>query len=187
MFRRVLVSFMMLSAFGAPAAVWARPARGVVAGVSDRSLATEVADQVRAYAYYTIFDDVQGTVRDGVVTLTGKVTDPYKASQIAERVKRVQGVRDVDNKLESLPVSMFDNELRATIAARIYRDPMFWNYGVQPNPPIHIIVDHGRVTLTGVVTSEVDRRVAEATARGADGVFGVDNKLRLDAEMGAAE
>ena len=29
-----------------------------------------------------------------------------------------------------------------------------------PNPPIHIIVERGRVTLTGVVQSEVDRMLA---------------------------
>jgi hypothetical protein len=36
--------------------------------------------------------------------------------------------REVDNKISTLPVSVFDNQLRATIAGRIYRDPLFWNY-----------------------------------------------------------
>ena len=86
-----------------------------------------------------------------------------------------------------LPASIFDDELRATIASRIYRDSMFWNYAMQVNPPIHIIVDHGHVTLTGVVNSEVERRVAEVTARSTEFVFSVDNKLQLDREMGAAK
>jgi hyperosmotically inducible protein len=183
MFKRFLVSLVLLAAFGARGLAWAGPSASTVA--SDRWLATEIAGQVRNYVHYTIFDDVQGTVRDGVVTLTGKVTDPYKASQIADRVKRVQGVREVDNKLQSLPASIFDDELRATIARRIYRDSMFSNYAMQVNPPIHIIVDHGHVTLTGVVNSEVERRVAEATARSADFVFSVDNKLQLDREIAA--
>ena len=173
MFRRFFVSFIVLAALCVPAAVSAAPtlSSGGVAGVSDQSLAIEIGDQVRTYVYYTIFDDVQGMVSDGVVTLTGKVTDPYKATQIAKRVKRVQGVREVDNKIQSLPVSIFDNELRAEIAARIYRDPMFWNYAMQVNPPIHIIVENGHVTLTGVVNSEVERRVAggETADRIADG------------------
>jgi len=183
MFKRFFVSLVLLTAFATPAPAWAGPSAFTA---SDRSLATEIAGQVRDYAHYTIFDDVQGTVRDGVVTLTGKVTDPYKASQIADRVKRVQGVREVDNKIQSLPASMFDDELRATIARRIYRDSMFWNYAMQVNPPIHIIVDHGHVTLTGVVNSEMERRVAEATARSTDFVFSVDNKLQLDREMSTA-
>jgi osmotically-inducible protein OsmY len=155
------------------------------ADARDRALADDIADQVRNYVYYTIFDDVQGTVNDGMVTLTGKVTDPYKASEIAKRVKRVSGVRELDNKIVSLPVSMFDDQLRVVIANRIYGDAMFWNYGMQPNPPIHIIVDHGHVTLTGVVNSEVERRMAEASARNTDFVFSVVNKLQLDREIGS--
>jgi osmotically-inducible protein OsmY len=186
MFKRFFVSFILLAAFCVPATVWAAPTSGV-SGASDRSLANEISDQVRNYVHYTIFDDVQGTVHDGFVTLTGKVTDPYKATEIADRVKRVQGVREVDNKIQSLPVSIFDNELRAEISARIYRDPMFWNLAMQVNPPIHIIVENGHVTLTGVVNSEVERRVAEASARSADYAFSVKNNLRLDREIDATD
>lgn len=50
-------------------------------------------------------------------------------------------------------------------------------------PPIHIVVENGRVTLKGVVTSEVERRVAENTARGAFGVLGVENRLKLEREL----
>jgi hyperosmotically inducible protein len=185
MFKHFLISSILLAAFCVPAAVWAAPTTSGLSSASDRSLASEISDQVRTYAHYTIFDDVQGTVRDGFVTLTGKVTDPYKATQIADRVKRVQGVREVDNKIQSLPVSIFDNELRAEISARIYRDPMFWNYAIEANPPIHIIVENGHVTLTGVVNSEVERRVAEASARSADYAFSVKNNLRLDREIEA--
>jgi hypothetical protein len=64
-----------------------------------------------------------------------------------------------------------------------YRDPLFWNYAIQVNPPVHVVVDNGHVTLTGVVNSEVERRQAETIARTTPGVFSVDNKLRLDREM----
>jgi hyperosmotically inducible protein len=60
---------------------------------------------------------------------------------------------------------------------------VFWNYAIQVNPPIHVIVDHGHVTLTGVVNSEVERRVAEMKARDAFGSFSVENKLMLDNEV----
>jgi hypothetical protein len=32
------------------------------------------------------------------------------------------------------------------------------------DPPIHIVVDRGHVTLTGVVNSEVDRMIARSLA-----------------------
>ena len=149
----------------------------------DQQLANEIAKRVQEYVFYTIYDDVEGSVHDGVVTLTGKVTMPFKATEIADLVKRVPGVREVDNKISTLPVSIFDDQLRATIAGRIYRDPLFWNYAIQANPPIHIVVERGHVTLTGVVNSEVERRKAEAIARTTFGAFSVDNKLRLDREM----
>jgi hyperosmotically inducible periplasmic protein len=159
------------------------PDIAVMRGESDEILANEIAKRVRQYVFYTIYDDVEGSVHDGVVTLTGKVTMPSKASEIGDLVARVQGVREVENKISTLPVSTFDDQLRVTIASQIYRDPLFWNYAIQVNPPIHVVVDHGHVTLTGVVNSEVERRKAETIARTTFGAFSVDNKLRLDREM----
>jgi hyperosmotically inducible periplasmic protein len=151
--------------------------------VDDQMIANEVSRRVRQYVFYTIYDDVEGSVHDGVVTLTGKVTMPYKVSDIGDLVARVPGVREVDNKISTLPVSTFDDQLRVTIASQIYRDPLFWNYAIQVNPPIHVVVENGHVTLTGVVNSEVERRKAETVARTTSGVFSVDNQLRLDSEM----
>jgi hypothetical protein len=76
----------------------------------------------------------------------------------------------------------FDDQIRYAAAVRIYNDPLFWNYAIQVNPPIHIVVKHGRLTLTGVVMSEVERRKAELIARGVFGVLSVENKLRLEQE-----
>jgi hyperosmotically inducible protein len=158
----------------------------VMKAESDDILATEIAERVRRYAFYTIYDDIEGRVRDGMVTLTGKVTAPYKALDIADLVAKVAGVREVDNRIDTLPVSTFDDQLRSAIARRLYRDPLFSNYAIQANPPIHIVVDRGHVTLTGAVNSEVERRMAEVIARSAFGVFSVKNKLRLDSEMSSA-
>jgi osmotically-inducible protein OsmY len=51
-----------------------------------------------------------------------------------------------------------------------------------PNPPIHIVVERGRVTLTGVVGSNVDRMLARSLAT-QFGAFSVTNELKTDAEM----
>jgi osmotically-inducible protein OsmY len=79
-------------------------------GESDERLANEIAERVRHYVFCTIYDDVEGSVHHGVVTLTGKVTMPYKASDIGDLVARVPGVREVDNKISTLPVSTFDDQ-----------------------------------------------------------------------------
>jgi hyperosmotically inducible periplasmic protein len=150
---------------------------------SDDALVREVAAKVRQYVFYTIYDDIEVSARDGVIALTGTVSEPYKAAEIADLAARVHGVREVDNKIQAPPTSIIDEDLRFTIASRIYRDPLFWNYAIQPDPPIHVIVDNGHVTLTGVVHSEVERRTAEAIARATWGFFTVENKLRLASEV----
>lgn len=147
---------------------------------SDQTLADAIAERLRRYVFFSVFDDVNVEVNDGVATLTGVVTMPYKSQAMAKLASRVSGVQGVADKLEVLPVSGFDDSIRYAIAVRIYNDPLFWNYAIQVNPPIHVIVQHGRVTLTGVVISEVERRKAEVIARGAFGVLSVENKLRLE-------
>ena len=74
---------------------------------------------------------------------------PYKSQDLEQRVAKIDGVRQVKNDITTLPVSFFDDELRFRIARAIYGNSNFWRYGSMVNPPIHIIVDGGRVTLEG--------------------------------------
>jgi hyperosmotically inducible protein len=148
----------------------------------DFQVLKDVAASVDRYTQFTIFDDVSASVKDGVVTLTGKVTMPFKRDDIAKRVAAVAGVRTVLDRIDVLPVSQFDDDLRLRIARSIYGNANFWNYGIMPNPPIHIVVERGRVTLTGVVQSEVDRALARSLAT-QFGALSVTNALKTDAEM----
>jgi len=147
----------------------------------DLQVFNDISKTVNRYAYFSIFDDVDVAVKDGVVTLTGKVTMPYKRDEIAKRVAKVDGVSEVRNRIGVLPVSQFDDELRYRIARSIYGSGHFSNYS-RVNPPIHVIVDHGRVTLTGVVNSEVDRMLARSLAT-QFGALSVTNNLKTDAEV----
>ena len=151
----------------------------------DFQLLKDVATSVDRYTRFTIFDDINASVKDGVVTLTGKVTMPYKRDDIAKRVAKVDGVVAVNDRIEVLPVSSFDDVLRYRIARSIYGHSNFWNYAIMPNPPIHIVVEHGRVTLTGVVASDVDRMLARSLAT-QFGALSVKNELKTDAEIQAA-
>lgn len=153
-------------------------------GRKDFQVAKDIATSVQRYSQFTIFDDVSANVTDGFVTLTGKVTMPYKRDDIEKRIGKIDGVRGVDDRLSVLPVSQFDDELRYRIARSIYNNSSFWSYAIMPNPPIHIVVEHGRVTLTGVVQSEVDRALARSLAT-QFGALSVTNALKTDAEVGA--
>jgi len=125
---------------------------------------------------------VNASIENGVVTLTGKVTAPFKRDDIAARVARIEGVTRVQNDIGVLPVSPFDDDLRYRIARAIYGHSNFWQYAAMANPPIHIIVEGGRVTLTGVVNSNVERMLARSLAT-TYGAFSVRNELKTDAEM----
>jgi hyperosmotically inducible protein len=176
--RKSLVSVMVVVGLLLSGTAFAQPRK-------DLQVFNDVARQVQRYVYFTIFDDVGASVDQGVVTLTGKVTMPFKAKEIAKRAEKVDGVTKVINKIEVLPVSIYDDELRYEIARAIYGNPSFWQYAAMANPPIHIIVDRGRVTLTGVVNSNVERMLARSIAT-SFGAFEVNNDLKTDAEVRAA-
>jgi len=144
----------------------------------------DVAAQVRQYTRFTIFDDVNVSVDNGMVTLTGRVTMPFKKDDLEARVATVDGVVQVKNDLGVLPVSPYDDELRFRIARAIYRNPSFWNYAAMANPPIHIVVENGRVTLTGTVNNNVERMLARSLAM-TFGAFSITNNLKTDAEVQA--
>ncbi len=156
----------------------------IVADRRDAAIFKDIAKQVTTYTRFTVFDDVRASVTQGVVTLYGKVTMPYKRDDLARRVASVAGVRQVVNKIEVLPVSQFDDDLRYRIARAIYGNPSFWHYASMSNPPIHIVVQNGHVTLTGVVNNEVEKTLARALAAGFNS-FGVENELKTDAEARA--
>lgn len=187
---RLLSTWLIALALAAPAA--AAPViaasdgqRGTAAAApGNLPLFRDVQRQVLRYPNLTIFDSVHIGVHDGVVTLTGDVTMPYKSRDLERRVARVAGVTQVVNRIGVLPVSIFDNDIRVRLARSIYGNPNFWRYASMANPPIQIIVRNGHVTLEGVVNSEVDRMLARAVAN-QWGVFSFTNNLKTDAEARA--
>jgi hyperosmotically inducible periplasmic protein len=162
--------------------LWSGTAQASGGERKDLQIANDVSMAVNRYPNFTIFDDLTFAVRDGVVTLGGRVTPPYKRADIEKRVAGIEGVKDVRDRIGLLPVSPSDDALRRRIARSIYGNSNFWNYAEMPNPPIHIIVEHGRVILTGVVQSDVDRVLARSLAINFN-AFSVTNNLKTDAEV----
>jgi hyperosmotically inducible protein len=150
----------------------------IVRAESDEKLVIEVADKIQHYDLITLYDDIQGRVRNGIVYLGGAVTEEKKQADIIERVAKVKGVQAIDNKIVVLPANQSDDQLRVRIATAIYRDEAFVNYSMA-NPPIHVIVNNGHVTLTGIVRSELEKRKAVEAARFVNGVLALEDKVRL--------
>ena len=124
MLKKLMASVTVLALTGSAAFA------GSIEPRKDFQVFKDVASSVDRYTQFTIFDDVSASVKDGVVTLTGKVTMPYKRSDIEKRVAKVNGVVSVRDQITVLPVSQFDDELRYRIARSIYGNSNFWNYAI---------------------------------------------------------
>ncbi len=148
----------------------------------DVRLADDIGRSLTGYTRLTIFDDVNASVENGMVVLTGKVTMPYKKNDLDKRIAKIDGVRGFRSDISVLPVSQFDDQLRYRVSRAIYGNSSFWNYAAMANPPIHIIVEGGHVTLAGIVNSHVERMLARSLATGF-GEFSVTNALKTDAEV----
>ena len=123
-------------------------------------------------------DDFQGRVKNGIVYISGAVTEPKKLTDIVERVAKVKGVQAIDNKVAVLPINQSDDRLRVQIANAIYRLPEFERYSMA-DPPIHIIVDRGHVTLVGFVRAELEKRKAFEAARFVEGSLAIDDRVQV--------
>lgn len=140
----------------------------------------QVRKRIVKAPFYSIFDNVEFTLTDGELILTGEVSRPSVKRTIEKSVARVVGVHKVVNNIEVLPVSFYDNRIRRALVHQIYGSQMFARLAIQANPPIHVIVKNGHVTLEGVVFNEGQKNFAGITAHTINGVFSVTNNLRTD-------
>lgn len=147
---------------------------------TDSELAEEVGRAIRRYPRNDIFDWVDASVQDGVVTLTGAVTQPYRKTDYVKVLEEVPGVKQIENGLHVLPLSNFDDEIRDAAARAIYQDPLFARYAHETFPPIHIIVENGKLTLKGVVATPMEKQIAETNVRTRVMAFAVVNELSVE-------
>jgi len=145
----------------------------------------EVRHELVTLPYYGVFDWLQFEVQpDNTVVLRGQVVRPTTKSEAEARVKDIDGVSKVVNQIQVLPLSPQDDRLRVALYRSIYNwnSPLF-RYATQAVPPIHIIVDHGRATLKGIVANKGDAQLAYMRARSVPGLFDVKNELQVESEM----
>ena len=170
-----LVAALVVAASVAAAA----PADQMGERAAFEQLAKKVRKELVTLPWYGVFDNLEYAIDGSTVTLSGQVVQPSTRKDAERRVRKLKGVERVVNNIEVLPLSGFDDSIRANT----YRALMGWNsplfrYGRGVNPSIHIVVSRGHVTLEGVVSSEGDRRLAYILTNSVPGVFSVTNNLR---------
>jgi osmotically-inducible protein OsmY len=148
--------------------------------VTEKQILEKARHEILMYYAYGIFDNINLAAQGDKLMVSGQVTEPYKKSDIGNFLTRVRGVAEVENHLEVLPLSTFDDSLRLAVARAIYGDPFFVHYAARSLPPIHIVVKNGNVALEGAVATKLDSAKAEMAARTAGLSFAVVNNLRVD-------
>lgn len=173
-------------------------------------IAREVQHKLRGLVNYGVFDSLSFGIRGRTVVLEGFASRPVLKSDAESAIKSLQGIESVDNQIVVLPPSPMDDGIRAAVYRRIYTQPSLRKYtgspvgfgrfpsvarqagGITQDPPlgynaIHIIVNRGHVTLTGVVNNETDATIANMQANSTPGVFSVDNALQIAGKPATAK
>lgn len=188
-------SILLAAPVPAPALARSAPSRAAVVSLAQqqnpsqaqREYNTEVAliKEVRhvlvMQPFYTVFDNLEFKINGEEVTLMGKVVNATLKPDAANAVKKIEGVRSVKNEIQVLPPSSSDNRIRLALYRAIYSTPGFEKYATQAVPPIHIIVDLGHVTLTGIVANQMDKQLAVTRANQVPGTVGkITDDLRVE-------
>jgi hyperosmotically inducible periplasmic protein len=142
-------------------------------------ISKEVRHELVTLPYYSVFDDLAYKVDGGTVTLYGYVSRPTLKTDAERAVRSIEGVQNVVNNIEVLPLSPNDDQIRRAVYRAIYSQPGLDMYSLRAVPTIHIIVKNGNVILTGAVANQMDKQRAEMAAKGVAGVFSVTNNLQI--------
>jgi hyperosmotically inducible protein len=145
-------------------------------------LEREVRRELVTLPFYSLFAHFAYRVDGQTVTLMGKVSRPTLKSDAENVVKRIEGVENVVNEMQVLPLSRNDDRLRLALYRSIYGHSVLQPLAIRAVPPIHIIVENGRVTLEGVVGTPMQKQIARTQASVVSGVFSVTDNLRVDSE-----
>ena len=138
---------------------------------------TEIARAVRhALEWDALVPDreVRSTVADGVVSLEGIVATPLQREEAASIVARLNGVKQVENRLQVRPLSEPDAVV-ASIRQALNRR------AVREADRIRVLVgDGGQVIVEGIVQSAEERCAVLGAIRGTGGVQTIADRLCVE-------
>lgn len=130
--------------------------------------------------------EIDVSVSDGVVRLTGAVSDDIARDLATEIAQGIESVKDVDSQLrldESLAEDAAEQDgdsfaasfTDATISARV-KTQLLWNNNIE-GLGIDVSTQERVVTLSGEVETDAQSALAEQITRNTDGVASVVNEL----------
>lgn len=144
------------------------------------SLSHELARDVLLIPEYSQFDWIKAEREsDGAITLRGQATHKAQRAVLAE-LQQKYGALNLHDEIELLSNGYKDVRLRFRLYSALFgANSALLHYATRAVPPIHILVNQGRVTLKGEVALQAESALAELKARGVRGVRNLKNELRI--------
>lgn len=137
---------------------------------SDSDIAQSVVSSLSWHVW--VPSEVQATVQNGWVTLTGNVSWEFQRSSAADSVRFQPGVRGVSNNI-TLKSVVKPTEVKESIEKALKRDA-----GIDAQN-IGVTASGSKVTLSGKIRSWHEREEAASAAWGTPGVTEVENNLAI--------
>jgi osmotically-inducible protein OsmY len=143
--------------------------------IENRTDADIAADSGQALDLYaSIPRGVQAAVRGGHVTLTGAVAWLFQKTHAENIVRRIPGVHGVCNQLAVAP-----DAVGRDVHHRIINATLHCNANLDARR-IAVSVNGDTATLTGTVTTRLERDSAERATAGAPGIATVLNHIVVE-------
>ena len=136
---------------------------------------------------YLSATDLNVSVQQGVVTLSGNVADDVHKELAGAIAAGVRGIKDVENNIivdeeYKKPVQSSrgyaDVVSDATITAAV-KSKLLWSKHTD-GMDTKVITKDGKVELSGIVATKQAKQQAEKLAKNTDGVRSVDNRLQIN-------
>jgi hyperosmotically inducible protein len=133
------------------------------------------AQKSYVFKAYLKGDDIQVNSQDGVVTLTGTVSEEFHRTMAADTVSDLPGVKSVDNRLEvkgEIPDKGSDAWIRMNV-----KNMLMFHRNVTADTQVE--VKDGLVTLRGEAGSQAEKQLTAEYVKDVEGVKDVDNQLTV--------
>jgi hyperosmotically inducible periplasmic protein len=135
------------------------------------------AKETYVFKTYLQDDNIKMQSKDGIVTLTGTVSEASHKSLAGETVAGLPGVKRVDNKLvenDGAPAAKSDAWLIAKVKSTLLFHSNVNAIGTE------VLAENGTITLRGEATSVAQKDLTTEYAMDVDGVTKVNNEMTVE-------
>ena len=140
----------------------------------DSEITSVVADEL-SFTRGVDSDQISVETDDGIVTLTGSVSNLLSKKRAESVASATKGVRSIINRIE-VTTDRSDEAIAREVEEALRADPATDIWEIQSS------VENGVVTLDGVVESWQEKELAATVAMGVDGVTNIVNNITVDYE-----